>query len=81
MCRTFSAFIKNGPQIVQMRNEMSAANTPSRNTPESKAVKFSANAMNMQQGHQYYSYRICEGKLIPHAYTTVANIKMKTTNL
>ena len=47
MCRDFNDFIKNGPQIVQMKNEMSAASIPSRNTPESKVVKFSANAMNM----------------------------------
>ena len=47
ICKAFSDFIKNGPQIVQMRNEMSAANIPSRNTPESKAVEFSANAINM----------------------------------
>ena len=48
ICKAFSAFIKNCSQIVQMKNEMSAASIPSRNTPESKAVKFSANAMNMQ---------------------------------
>ena len=47
ICKAFSDFIKNGPQIAQMRNEMSAANIPLRNTPESKAVKFSANVMNM----------------------------------
>jgi len=48
ICKAFSDFIKNGSQIVQMINEMSAASILSRNTPESKDIKFSANAMNMQ---------------------------------
>ena len=59
ICKAFSDFIKNGPQIVQMRNEMSAANIPSRNTLESKAVKFSANATNMYTKHMYYSFSTC----------------------
>ena len=47
ICKAFSAFKKNCSQIVQMKNEMSAASIPSRNTLESKAIKFSANVMNM----------------------------------
>ena len=77
MCRDFNDFIKNGPQIVQMRNEMSAASIPSRNTLESKVVKLPANVTNMYTKHMYYSFGTCEGKLIPHAYTAATKIKMK----
>ena len=47
ICKAFSDFIKNGPQIVQMKNEMSAASILSRNTLEPKNVKLPTNDINM----------------------------------
>ena len=47
ICKAFSDFIKNGPQIAQMINEMSAASILSRNTLEPKNVKLPTNDINM----------------------------------
>ena len=58
-CKAFSAFIKNGPQMAQTKNDMNVAIPPSRNTPESKVVKLSANATNMYTKHIYYSLVTC----------------------
>lgn len=50
--------------MVQTKNDTNAASPPSRNTPDSKVVKLSANATNMYTKHMYYSFSIWEGKLV-----------------
>ena len=57
ICKAFSDFIKNGPQIVQMINEMSAASILSRNTLEPKNVKLPTNDI-LSVARLYYCHEV-----------------------